>query len=289
MALNVSTFITRSLSAVVFVLVLLGSLFFSYASFTLFFLVVALIGAKEFMQISEKLGAQPYKRTVYFVSMLLYLAWMNWWQLTGETFHFETNLFQPLSLLVLLPFLFLSLALFDTSPHPLPNALHSLAAIGYAVVPMCLLHQLVFASEGAAHTPAAYNPWMLFGIILLIWSNDTFAYLGGSFFGKRKLMERISPGKTIEGTAIGIGLTIGLSTLLPNLLPVQPPVHWVLLGIAVPVLATVGDLIESLLKRSAGIKDSGTILPGHGGVLDRFDSLILVSPVVAVLFHLSHL
>lgn len=289
MAFNLSTFITRSLSAVVFVLVLLGSLFFSYASFTLFFLLVALIGAGEFMQISEKLGAQPYKRTVYIVSVLLYFAWINWWQLSGETFGYGFTSLKAFSLLVLLPFLFLSLALFDKSQHPLPNALHSLVAIIYAVVPMCLLHQLVFVSPVTQGISATYNPWMLFGIILLIWSNDTFAYLGGSFFGKRKLIERISPGKTVEGTAIGIGITIALSALLPNLLPGQPPVHWMALGIAVPVLATFGDLIESLLKRSAGIKDSGKILPGHGGVLDRFDSLILVSPVVTVLFHLSQL
>ena len=277
------------MSAVVFVIILLGSLFFSYTTFSIFFLVVALIGVKEFMQLAEKLGAQPYKSTVYLVSVLLYLAWVNWWTLSKETFGLSFFFFPPSILFILLPFVFLSLTLFIKSEQPITNALFSMAAIVYAVVPMCLLHSLVFFTGEAQTIHSTYNPWILFGIILLIWSNDTFAYLGGSFFGKRKLIERVSPGKTIEGTAFGIVLTFALSALLPSLLPNTPPIHWMILGILVPVLATIGDLIESLLKRSAGIKDSGTILPGHGGVLDRFDSLILVSPVLVVVFHFSQL
>lgn len=289
MALNLNTFFTRSLSAAVFVIVFLGSLFFSYASFSLFFLVVALIGVKEFMQIVEKLGAQPYKPAVYIASILLYLSWMNWWVLSNEEFGLGLLFLHPATLLILLPFLFLCMALFDKSQQPILNALYSMVAIFYAVVPMCLLHNLAFSHTGGQSIYMDYNPWILFGIILLIWSNDTFAYLGGSLFGKRKLIERVSPGKTIEGTAFGIAITFGLSALLPSLLPNAASIHWMVLGITVPVLATIGDLIESMLKRNAGIKDSGSILPGHGGVLDRFDSLILVSPVLVVIFHLSQL
>lgn len=289
MALNLKTFFTRSMSAVVFVIVLLGSLFFSYSTFSLFFLVVALIGVKEFMRIANKLGAQPYQPAVYAISALMYLSFVNWQQIINADVWNLVGAFQPLSCIVLPPFIFLCLALFDTSRQPLLNALYSIAAIGYAVVPMCLLHQLVFSSAMPPQVQMAYQPWVLFGIILLIWSNDTFAYLGGSFFGKRKLIERISPGKTIEGTAIGIAITFLLSALLPAFIHQTPPIDWMVLGLLVPVLATLGDLIESMLKRSAGIKDSGNILPGHGGVLDRFDSLILVSPVLAVLFHYSQL
>jgi phosphatidate cytidylyltransferase len=287
MALNVKTFLTRSMSAVVFVLVLLGSLFFSYATFSLFFLLVALIGVKEFIQIAEKLGAQPHKPAVYITSLVLYLCWLNWWQLSDEQFGITSLYLRPYGFLAIIPFLFLSIALFSKSQHPIPDAIYSVAGIVYAVVPMCLLHELVFISSEDQTIYAVFDPWILFGIILLIWCNDTFAYLGGSLFGKRKLIERISPGKTIEGTAFGIAMTVALSALMSHLLPVVPPIHWMLLGLVVPILATLGDLIESMLKRSAGIKDSGAILPGHGGVLDRFDSLILVSPVVALLFKLS--
>jgi len=285
MGLNKKTFLTRSISAVFFVIALLGCLLFSYELFSLFFLVIAIIGAKEFLNISEKMGAKPNYTVVYIASLILYVFWINWQFLFPEI----QDLFrlEPSAILLILPFLFLSFALFDRTEEPVKNALYHLTAVTYAVVPMCLLHELVFVEQ--EDLKMSFEPGILFGIILLIWSNDTFAYLGGSFFGKHKLIERISPGKTIEGTAFGILLSFCLSMLFPLIFTVKPTIPWMALGLIVPILATLGDLIESLLKRSAGIKDSGNILPGHGGVLDRFDSLILVSPALWLIFKISEL
>jgi phosphatidate cytidylyltransferase len=138
--------------------------------------------------------------------------------------------------------------------------------------------------SGTATGVPAYDPWLVFGVILLIWSNDTFAYLSGSIAGRHKMMERISPGKTWEGTVLGVLITFGLSFVLRDVILQEKGFLWPVLGLMVPILATIGDLVQSMLKRQAGIKDSGSIMPGHGGVLDRFDSLIFVSPfVVAVL------
>ncbi|MCU0360340.1 MAG: phosphatidate cytidylyltransferase [Bacteroidia bacterium] len=285
MAFNLKSFTTRSLSAIVFVVVFLSCVLFSYELFSLFFLMVALLGAKEFMQLSEKLGVTVFKGAVYCFSVLVYINWVKWAAFLPEVPNFLNV--KPEFLFAFVPFFFLTLTLFSKSKQPVHSALFSIAAIVYAVVPMCLLHELVFSSTESTAQPLNFNPLVLFGIILLIWSNDTFAYLGGSFFGKRKLLERISPGKTLEGTVFGIAVTFALSAALPHLLSFQPPLPWMILGVVVPVFATLGDLIESMLKRNAGIKDSGNILPGHGGVLDRFDSLLLVSPAVVLMFKLS--
>ena len=160
-----------------------------------------------------------------------------------------------------------------------------MGGIAYAVLPFALLQDLVQFKDDVTGI-STFVPEVLLGVILLIWSNDTFAYLGGSLFGKHKMSPRISPGKTWEGTIFGIIMTFGLSFLLKRYFNNDLFNVWLMLGALVPVLATIGDLVESMLKRQADVKDSGNIMPGHGGILDRFDSLIVVSPFVYVLLKL---
>lgn len=274
MALNLKTLATRSLTALFFVAVLLGSLLFSYTSFCFFFFLVALIGVHEFCKLAEKLGVLCDKKWLFAFTILIYLNSINW--LFFRDLAKVPYLPEPSFLIVMSAFFFLVQALFSKDADPLKQAVYHSFALIYAVLPICFLHKLVFT----AYSGTNYEPRLLLGIILLIWSNDTFAYLGGSLFGKRKLIERISPGKTIEGTLIGIVITFLLSFLLESILSFRAPIPWYSLGLIVPVTATLGDLLESLMKRQAGIKDTGSLLPGHGGVLDRFDSLLLVSPVV---------
>jgi phosphatidate cytidylyltransferase len=186
--------------------------------------------------------------------------------------------------IVLIPFVIFTIAIFKKGMVSFTNALFTIGGILYAVLPFALLNELVCLD--VSDSESNFNPMLILGIIFLIWSNDTFAYLGGSIFGKNKMIERISPGKTWEGTAIGVFVTFGLSFSFGKL--VYPLDNWIwqVLGIGVPILATIGDLLESKLKREAGIKDSGNIMPGHGGILDRFDSLIFVSPFVYAFFML---
>jgi phosphatidate cytidylyltransferase len=156
--------------------------------------------------------------------------------------------------------------------------------IVYSVLPFGILHFIVISES--AEDVFNFQPYPLLGVILLIWSNDTFAYLGGSLFGKHKMIERISPGKTWEGTIFGILVTFVLNFLVGRYLLNGNTLFWTLLGFVVPVLATLGDLVESMIKREANIKDTGAIMPGHGGILDRFDSLIFVTPFVFVIMKL---
>ena len=274
MALNIKTLGVRALSALVFVLVLLGCLLWNYYSFSVFFFVVAMMGLYEFYQLSEKLNSKPYKITGFVLGTLIYFSFVE--------------LFSILWVFVLLsPFIIFLMALFTKRENPIQNALFTMAGIIYSVLPFGLLHKLVIINSGEVDF-APFNPYMLFCIIVLIWSNDTFAYLGGSLFGKHKMIERISPGKTWEGTIFGVVLTFGLACIIGKYFQ-ENITLWIILGVVVPILATVGDLVESTIKRQAGIKDTGSIMPGHGGILDRFDSLIFVSPFVFVILKLTAL
>ncbi len=123
-----------------------------------------------------------------------------------------------------------------------------------------------------------YSPWRVFGLLGLVWTNDTMAYFVGSQLGKRKLFERISPKKTWEGF-IGGGLcTVLMAWGVSHYVPEFTQMQWIMLAVVAAVFGTLGDLVESMLKRSLNIKDSGKLLPGHGGLLDRFDAFLLAIP-----------
>lgn len=128
----------------------------------------------------------------------------------------------------------------------------------------------------------SFSPKIIVGIFILIWANDSFAYLIGKNFGKRKLLERISQKKTIEGFLGGFLAAIGASFIIFRYLSELSIEVWLILAVLVSVLGTLGDLIQSKFKRQAGVKDSGTLIPGHGGVYDRLDSILFVSPFVYV-------
>jgi len=156
--------------------------------------------------------------------------------------------------------------------------------IGYVIIPFLLLIKLPFL-EGV------YNPYILIGSFILIWTNDTFAYIVGKTMGKRKLFERISPKKTIEGFLGGMFFTIIAAYILSNfttfITPLfHSPLVWMGAAIILVVFGTLGDLVESKLKRNAGVKDSGNIMPGHGGILDRLDSIIFAIPFLFLYYQI---
>ena len=162
---------------------------------------------------------------------------------------------------------------------PFTNIAFTFLGIFYVAVPFVLLNVAVFQQ-------GRYNYEIILGALLILWASDTGAYFAGTRFGKRKLFERISPKKSWEGVVGGAGLAIffawGCSLYLHSLRPVD----WIIVGILIIVGGTFGDLIESLLKRSIEIKDSGDSLPGHGGFLDRFDGLLISAPFIAAYLEL---
>lgn len=180
---------------------------------------------------------------------------------------------RPLSGFVLLfpvlPFLF---ALFSTSTDFKTIAAFSYGSIAWLSVPCTLM---VWMHD-------VFSPKMLLLVFVLIWVNDTFAYLTGRLLGKHKLFERISPGKTIEGSLGGLVFTLAGVIIFSRCVDWLPLKTAVGMGLIAVVFGTLGDLCESMLKRQAGVKDSGKLIPGHGGVLDRFDSVLFVIPFVFV-------
>ena len=172
-------------------------------------------------------------------------------------------------LLPMLPFLF---ALFSTT-----DDFKSIAAFDYGSIVL-----LSFPCFFMVWLREAYSPKMLLLVFILLWVNDTFAYLTGRLLGKHKLFVRISPGKTIEGSLGGLVFTLVGIVIFSRCVEWLPMKAAIGMGLIAVVFGTLGDLCESMLKRQAGVKDSGRLIPGHGGILDRFDSVLFAMPFICI-------
>lgn len=185
-----------------------------------------------------------------------------------------------LGALLLLPVLLIinEIRRWPKAGKPFANIGSSLLGLLYVSMPMSLLGVISVDIRYGA-----YDYRRIFALFFLVWASDTGAYMAGKTFGKHKLAPNISPGKTWEGWAGGFLLTLVVGWALKFMLPDMPLSHLLTAAVVVAIFGPIGDLAESMLKRSVGVKDSGTIMPGHGGLLDRFDAFLLVLPVLALL------
>lgn len=269
-----NNFIKRALTASVFVAVLLGCTYWNQFSFSVLFFVIAVMGVWEFYTLSEKTGARPQKiigtaagAVLFLTNTLVCMGYIN-----------------PLVLLLNIPILFtvFIVELYSKAADPFRNIAFTLLGIIYVALPFSLLSYIT-----SYNTTYSYE--LLFGFFFILWSNDTGAYLSGSAFGKHKLFLRVSPGKSWEGSAGGAILSYVVAFIISGWYTSISKVDWIVIATILIVIGTLGDLVESLFKRSINVKDSGNILPGHGGILDRFDSLILASPFVFAYLYLIRL
>lgn len=182
--------------------------------------------------------------------------------------------------LVTLVYLFVS-ELYLKQSDPIHDWAYAMLSQLYVALPFSCIYIL-------AYTQGVFNWLMPLSIFVFLWCNDTGAYCSGSLLGKHKLFPRISPAKSWEGSIGGGILVVGVAALVGHLeqqyfaAPIMTITQWMGLGLVVVVFGTWGDLVESLMKRTLGIKDSGNILPGHGGMLDRFDSSLMAIPAAVV-------
>jgi len=177
-------------------------------------------------------------------------------------------------LLLLLP-LMLVCELYRRGENPAANVGVTLLGICYVALPLTLMAYIPFVGR------YAWNPWTMLFFVFIIWANDVFAYLVGMAFGRHRLFERLSPKKSWEGFFGGVAGALVMGYVASRCMG---EAWWVWIGLALVAAVTgvLGDLVESMFKRAAGVKDSGTIIPGHGGILDRFDAMLLAAPFVVV-------
>lgn len=186
--------------------------------------------------------------------------------------------------LLTIVYLFIS-ELYTKAPNPINNWAYTMLSQLYIALPFAMINVVAFRNEGGA---VVYDYLLPLSIFIFLWTNDTGAYISGSLLGKHKLFPRVSPGKSWEGSIGGGLLVLAVAALVGYIANSNEGGHilsipgWMGLGLVVVFFGTWGDLVESLFKRTIGIKDSGKILPGHGGMLDRFDSSLMAFPAAVV-------
>ncbi|MDX9725237.1 MAG: phosphatidate cytidylyltransferase [Bacteroidales bacterium] len=192
--------------------------------------------------------------------------------------------FKYLAIIIVPVFFIMVSELYRRKERPFDSLAHTLFALVYVGVPFSLIPLAAFGRTGLGslirQETVIFSPGIIIGFLLLQWANDTGAYLTGMAIGKHRLMERISPKKSWEGFFGGMITSVLTGWLLSGWLGVVDTRGWIIISLIISVAGTYGDLVESMLKRSMGVKDSGTIMPGHGGFLDRFDSALLSFPLV---------
>jgi phosphatidate cytidylyltransferase len=281
-----TTFQTRALSAAVFGIVMMVGLFWNELSFKILFSLIMAGCAWEFLNLTLEKGLL--RRILGFsFCIIFYISTVS----IISTKHsgipgWNLSFLPPLSLMMMPLFSIFSIfpilgltELFQKSEKPFHNIAMVLCSIFYVVTPFCLVVSDTF-TEIYTDSTSYFTTNIVAGMLFLTWANDSFAYIIGSRIGKTPLFPRISPKKTWEGT-IGGGLMCMLTAGIIGLFFKElSTLNWVVVGGIVAVFGTLGDLVESMLKRSVGVKDSGSIMPGHGGFLDRFDAFMFVIPFV---------
>jgi phosphatidate cytidylyltransferase len=233
-------------------------------------LIITILGVWEFYGLSKKDRAYPLNITGLIASVILFLS------ISLTSYNPQQFPLQLLAINFISIFLIFIHELYRKKNSPFVNVSYTLLGPLYIALPLGLLNYLAFFGEDHL----VYNPTIIIGYFIILWTNDSGAYVFGSKFGKTKLFKRISPKKSWEGCIGG-----GLFSLLAGFICFKAfgqlsVFNWLMIALITVVFGTLGDLVESMFKRSINVKDSGSILPGHGGILDRFDAVFISVPFV---------
>jgi phosphatidate cytidylyltransferase len=246
-------------------LIVLG-IFYSPFTFWLLILAITILTQYEFYKLLGMSGSVPLSIYGTFCGALLVTL----------TFFVESFKISFESYYIMVPLLTLTffIKLYrKKDSRPFENLGYTFLGTIYVAIPFALMNELAFLR-------GTFQPFLPMGVLVILWINDSGAYFAGRFLGKRKLFERISPKKTWEGFFGGAVAGLIASFVYATFSKSLSPFEWAIIAIIIVVTGTLGDLVESLFKRSIAIKDSGSIIPGHGGFLDRFDGLLLSMPFI---------
>jgi phosphatidate cytidylyltransferase len=256
---------TRAITGFFFIIVMLVSVLLNHYVFGVFYLILSGLALWEFYGLIKKTGFKPDVTTGLANGALIYIVFAL---VTADTDYHKLLFLLPVTLSAV----FIQ-ELFKKNKAPFTNIAYTYLGLIFTIIPFTFFHALAYV-EGPVnlHFPLAF--------LLMLWANDTGAYLVGSKLGRTKLFERHSPKKTWEGLIGGIVITAIAAYIISVYFTELAVDQWIWMGVLISCFGTTGDLIESMFKRSIDIKDSGSILPGHGGLLDRFDGLLIAAPVV---------
>ncbi len=285
----------RGISGVVYIVLLISSILYSTETFFILFGLFLLIAVYEFCNLVHIQKIFPLLFAAISYTSITLLSHYNDVTENFINEQFDTKLslkvnIEQLNIVLLVTTLVVSvkciLFLFYDKIQSISTSSKYLYLLGYIILPFIFITKISFGIND-------YNPKIIIGLFILIWTNDTFAYIVGKSIGRTKLLEKISPKKTIEGFAGGIVFAIVAGYLISKYYIKAKPefsersiLIWTSIALIVGVAGTIGDLIESKFKRIAAVKDSGNIMPGHGGILDRLDSVIFVAPLIFLFYQI---
>ncbi|MDD3079472.1 MAG: phosphatidate cytidylyltransferase [Paludibacter sp.] len=264
-----SNFLIRTLSGLFFVVLIIGSILLSPYSFLAVFTIITGWAVWEFHKLTNN---QPDIRV------------NPWLGVVGAVILFVTSFFHASQAITSPVFsaygfyivIVLLTELYLKKNNPVHNWAYFILGQVFIALPFSLLNHIAFIDN------AIYKPLILIAVFVTIWVNDTGAYLFGITFGKHRLFERVSPKKSWEGFVGGALAAVASGYVFSLFVPHITLVQWLIFSEIIVVFGTYGDLIESLMKRTVHVKDSGNAIPGHGGLLDRFDSMLLAAPVIFI-------
>lgn len=263
----------RTVSGIIYIGLIIGAILWGPEGIVLLCIFLASVGLFELRQMSG-LGKSAFGLLCFLVELVSIVC------LIGSALSFQLT-----GVWLFLLFIRFLMQIWDTSSNPVKD--FAMACMAQFYLGFTLLAFAVLGLKLAAH------PWMLIALISMIWINDTGAFLVGCTIGKHRLFPRLSPKKSWEGFVGGMifnviaGVVFAFFLPLNLYLPYNNFFVWIVMGILVTLLATIGDLFESMIKRTMGVKDSGKIIPGHGGILDRIDSLLAVAPGIFIFFMMA--
>ncbi len=271
-----NTFFRRTLTGSWIVLFIAGGFWLHPVSFFVTGLII-LVGAQyEYYLMIRKTGLKPQMVAGIITGITAYV--------TSTLVAAELIPFRSFLILIPLMIVIIVVELYRRVEKPFDSLAHTFFAVLYTALPFSMFPFAAFAHNGLGsllpHGSYSFSPGIILGFFILIWVNDSGAYIIGMSFGRHRIMERISPKKSWEGFFGGVITAVIVAWLISGWLGVLNNVQWIIISVIISVAGIYGDLAESMLKRSIGVKDSGNIMPGHGGFLDRFDSVIISFPIV---------
>lgn len=273
--MRLNNLLSRTLTGAIFVSTILGSLVLSPIAFACLFLAVSLLAINEFFRILNAKGIKAQVLTGSIAALGLYASFALVALGLAQQAFLLINLLWPLIILIV--------ELYKKNDSPVSNVAFTLLGLAYVVAPLALLNFffLPFSPDDGHY----YG--FLLGFFVILWSYDSFAYLTGMLIGRHRMFPRISPKKSWEGALGGFVFGLVAAWVLSGLYPEIDIFSWMISALLIMIFGTFGDFSESMIKRSLDIKDSGNILPGHGGLLDRFDAALLAAPAVFVFIQLK--